>query len=112
VPNNIGKITTKVYILYIFSFIKEDLEREGLTFCQDTNSAYTSKATLKYIQDNRIKLITLSGVSPDFSICKTIARPLKKAFYKRRYITEKAVLARFEEVFNKIDQGKVQLLYT
>ena len=112
VPNDVGKMTTKVYTSHILPSIKEDLERDGLTFCQDADSAHTSKATLKYARDNGIKLITLPGVSPDLSICETMARPLKRAFHKRRCTTEKAALARFQQVFNEMDQGKVQELYS
>jgi hypothetical protein len=69
-------MTTKVYISHILPLIREDLEREGLTLCQDADSTHTSKATLKYACEDNIKLITLLGVSPDFSIVETMARPL------------------------------------
>ena len=48
VPNDVGKMTTEVYTGVILPLIKEDLKREGLTLCQDANSAYKSKGTLKY----------------------------------------------------------------
>ena len=98
--NNVGKMTTMVYIKVILPAIKEDLEREGLTLCQDADSAHTSKATLKYAEDSSIKLITLPKVSPDFSICETMARPLKRKFHARRCTTEKAALARFKHIFD------------
>jgi hypothetical protein len=91
--------------------VKEELKRDGLTLCQDADLAYTSKATLKYANKNRIKLLTLPSVSLDFSITETMAQLLKRAFHKRRYTSKKATLARFRQVFNKIDQGKVQELY-
>jgi hypothetical protein len=103
---------TKVYSSHILPLIKEDLEREGLTLCQDADSAHTSKATLKYARENGINLITLPGVSPYLSICETMARPLKRAFHARRCTTEKAALARFEKVFDEMDQGKVNSLYS
>jgi hypothetical protein len=53
--------------------VKEELKRDSLTLCQDANLAYTSKATLKYANKNRIKLFTLPGVLLDFSITKTMA---------------------------------------
>jgi hypothetical protein len=112
VPNEVGKMTTKVYTSHILPLVKEDLEREGLTLCQDADSAHTSKATLKYARENGINLITLLGVSPDLSICETMARPLKRAFHARRCTTKKAVLARFEKVFDEMDQGKVNSLYS
>jgi DDE superfamily endonuclease len=107
VPNNMGKITTKVYTSHILPSVKEELKRDGLTLCQDADSAHTSKATLKYANENGIKLLTLPGVSPDFSIAETMAQLLKRAFHKRRCASEKAALARFRQVFNEIDQGKV-----
>jgi hypothetical protein len=33
VPNEVGKMTTKVYTSHILPLVKEDLEREGLTLC-------------------------------------------------------------------------------
>jgi hypothetical protein len=112
VPNDVGKMTTEVYTRVILPLIKEDLKREGLTLCQDADSAHKSKGTLKYAQDNGIKLITLPGVSPDFSIVETMARPLKRAFHARRVTSEKAALARFEKLFEQMDQRKVQELYS
>jgi hypothetical protein len=112
VSNEVGKMTTKVYTEVILPAVKEDLEREELTLCQDADSVHKSKGTLKYVQDNGIRLLTLPGVSPDFSICETMAQPLKRAFYARRVTTEKAALARFERLFKEMDQGKVQSLYT
>ena len=66
-------MTTKVYTSHILPSVKEELKRDGLTLCQDADLAYTSKATLKYANENRIKLLTLPGVSLDFSIIKTMA---------------------------------------
>jgi hypothetical protein len=90
-----GKMTKKVYTSHILPLIREDLEREGLTLCQDADSDHTCKATLKYARENNIKLITLPGVSPDFSIAETMARPPKRAFHARRVASEKAALERF-----------------
>jgi hypothetical protein len=53
--------------------------------CQDVDLAYTSKATLKYAYKNNINLLTLLGVLLDFLITKTMACPLKRKFYARRY---------------------------
>lgn len=33
VPNDVGKMTIKVYTSHILPLIKEDLQREGLTLC-------------------------------------------------------------------------------
>jgi hypothetical protein len=107
----VGKITTKFCTSHILPLAREDLEREGFTLCQDADSAHTSKATLKYVLKIGIRLITLPGVSPDLSICETMARPLKRAFHKRRCTTERAALARFQTVFDEMDQEKVNSLY-
>ena len=85
-----------------------ELQDRGLSLCQDADSAHTSKETTKWAKDNDLNLITLPGVSPDLSICETIARGLKQEFYKRRYTTEKAAMARFKQVFKEIDEKKVQ----
>jgi len=112
VDNNVGKMTTAVYTSQILPALREDLVREGLTLCQDADSAHKSKATLKYARENDIKLLTLPGVSPDFSIVETMARPLKRRFHARRCTTEEAALARFTQIFEEIDQEQVQGLYT
>jgi hypothetical protein len=54
VPNSIGKMTIAVYTQVILPTIREDLEREGLTLCQDADLAHTSKATLKFTKDHSI----------------------------------------------------------
>ena len=46
VDNSVGKMTTKVYTTYILPAIKEDLKREGLTLCQDADSAHKAKGLL------------------------------------------------------------------
>ena len=79
-------MTTKVYTEVILPLLQDDLEKKGLTLCQDADSAHTSKATLKYARENGIGLITLLGVSLDLSIWETMARPLKRAFHKRRCV--------------------------
>ncbi|KAE9380926.1 hypothetical protein N431DRAFT_523394, partial [Stipitochalara longipes BDJ] len=112
VDNGVGKMTTIVYTSQILPALKADLIREGLTLCQDADSAHKSKATLKYARENDIKLLTLPGVSPDFSIVETMARPLKRRFHARRCMTEKAALAWFTQIFDEIDQKQVQGLYT
>jgi hypothetical protein len=40
-----------------------------------------------------------------------MARGLKKAFHARRYIIEKAAMARFKQIFEEMDQEKVQNQY-
>ena len=94
-PNSVGKITTKVYTTVILPAIRDELLHQGLTLCQDTDSAYTSKTTIKWAKDNRIELITLPGISPDLLILETIAHPIKKKFHTKRYTTQMASLQRF-----------------
>jgi hypothetical protein len=111
VPNNVGKMRTKVYTKHILPTIKNDLLDRGLTLCQDHNSAHTSKITAKWAKDNSISLLMLPGVSPDLSICKTMANPLKKAFHGRRSAMEKAARARFQEVLDEMDQETINYKY-
>jgi hypothetical protein len=57
-------------------------------------------------------LITLPGVSPDLSIMRSIANLLKRKFYTKRYIIEKAALVYFLKVFDQeIDQIIIQCMY-
>ena len=104
-------MTTEVYIQYVLPSIRDELLDQGLTLCHDADSAHTSKATINWVKDNRIPLITLPGVLPDFSILEAMAYPIKRKFHAQRCTIEKAVLARFEQVFNEMDQSKVQTLY-
>lgn len=112
VPNSVGKMTTAVYTGFILPTIKEDLKREGLTLYQDADSAHTSKATQKYARENDIKLITLPGLSPDFSIAESMAQPIKRTFHARRVASQEAALARFLDLFNELDQKKVRKYYS
>lgn len=53
-------------------------------------------------------LLTLPGVSPDFSIIETMAHLIKKDFYARRCTSEKTALARFTRLFEEeMDQSKI-----
>ena len=45
VPNKIGKMTSKVYIEEILPSLLQDLKDQGLTLCQDADSAHDSKET-------------------------------------------------------------------
>ena len=112
VPNSVGKMTTEVYTTVILPTIRDELLCQGLTLCQDADSAHTSKTTIKWAKDNGIELITLPGVSPDLSILETMAHPIKKKFHIKRCTTQKASLQRFQRVFEEeIDQGTIQNLY-
>jgi len=105
-------MTTKVYTTVVLPLLRVELLDQGLTLCQDADSAHTSKATLKWARDNHISLITLPGVSPDFSILESMAHPLKRKFHAKRCTTEKAVIARFKQLFEEeMDQGTIQNMY-
>ena len=84
VPNSVGKMTIEVYIKAILPSIRDELLDQGLTLCHDADSAHTSKATIKWAKDNGIHLITLPGVSPDFSILEAMAHPIKRKFHAQK----------------------------
>jgi hypothetical protein len=112
VPNNVGKMTSKVYTEVILSTIKDDLLSQGLTLIQDADSAHTCKATTAYIQKQGLSVITLPGVSPDLSILESMANPIKRKFYVRRCTTDGAALKRFTGVFNEeLDEKTIQHCY-
>ena len=59
-----------------------------------------------------LPIITLPGVSPDFSICESIAHPLKRAFHSKRCASEGAGLYRFAKIFEQeLDQEKINNVY-
>jgi hypothetical protein len=101
VPNAVGKMTTKVYTEVVLLLLKVELWKDNLTLCHDADSVHTSKATEKYCKDNQIHLITLPGVSPDFSILESMAYPIKRKFHAKRCTTEKAAIARFQHLFKE-----------
>jgi hypothetical protein len=108
VPNNVGKMTIKVYIEVILPMIKKELQDRGLTLYQDADSAHKSQATLTWAKENDIPLITLPGVSPDLSILETMAHPLKKKFHAKWCTTQRGSLARFIRIFkHEMDQGTI-----
>jgi hypothetical protein len=112
VPNNVGKMTGKVYTEVILPAIKDDLLSQGLTLIQDSDSAHICKATTKWAENNGLSLLTLPGSSPDFSILESMARPLKKKFHAIRSHSEKAALARFTQIFEReMDQKQIQGMY-
>jgi transposase len=105
-------MTTKVYIEDILPQLMPELQAQGLTLCQDADSAHTSKATLTWAKKNNISLLTLPGVSPDLSILETLAHPLKRKFYSKRCTTNGAALSRFTKIFKEeLDQITIQGMY-
>jgi hypothetical protein len=57
-------------------------------------------------------VINLPGVSSDFFIFKLMAFTLKRRFYYRRTIMDKAALARFYKIFKEeLDEVKVKSQY-
>jgi hypothetical protein len=101
VPNKVGKITTKVYAEYILLAIKEDLQKQGLTFCQDADLAYINNATIAWAKKHNLPLLILPRKSPDLSILESEAHELKKKFHAIRSIIQKAGLARFTRIFEE-----------
>lgn len=112
VDNEVGKMTTKVYTEVILPQIKDELKAWGLTLCQDADSAHDSKGTIAWAKNNNLPLLTLPGVSPDFSILESMAHPLKRQFHAQRCTTEKASLARFTRIFEEeMNQGTIEHMY-
>jgi hypothetical protein len=112
VPNSVGKMTTKVYTEVILPGLIDELKEQGLTLCQDADSAHTSRVTLAWAKKHNLPLLTLPGVSPDLSILESLAHPVKKKFHAKRCASEKAGLARFIQVFNEeVDQRQIQHMY-
>ena len=113
VPNKVGKMTTKVYTEVILPQLLDELRDQGLTLCQDADSAHNSRATIAWAKKHDLSLLTLPGVSPDFSILESMAHPLKKLFHSRYHTTEKTSLVRFTQIFEKeMDQKTIQRMYS
>jgi hypothetical protein len=105
-------MTTKVYLRDVLPQLTDELKDQGLTLCQDADSAYDSKATLAWAKKHAFPLLTLPGVSPDFSILESMAHPLKKAFHSKRCASERAGLTRFTKIFEEeMDQNTIQHMY-
>jgi len=112
VLNRVGKMTTEVYTKVILPQLIDKLTDQGLTLYQDTDSVHNSKATIVWAKKNGLSLLTLPGVSPDFSILESMAHPLKRAFHSKRCTTEKSSLARFTRIFEEeMDQNTIQHMY-
>ncbi|PQE21504.1 hypothetical protein CJF30_00008359 [Rutstroemia sp. NJR-2017a BBW] len=97
--NSNGKMNTRVYI-QILSQLLEEFKRDGITLCQDVDSAYKSNTVKDWAKENRFSLITLPGLSPDFSILESMAHPIKKKFHAQK-ATESTALERFIKVFEE-----------
>ena len=88
-------MTSKVYI-DILKQLQPDLN--GMTLCQDKDSAHNSKAVTAWAKEQGINLLILPGKSPDFSIMESMAHSIKRSFYSRRTASESAALAQFTKV--------------
>lgn len=105
-------MTSKVYTEVILPQLLEELTDQGLTLCQDADSAHNSRVTIAWAKKHNLSLLTLPGVSPDFSILESMAHPLKRAFHSKRCTTDKAALARFTQIFEKeMEQKMIQYMY-
>jgi DDE superfamily endonuclease len=112
VPNKVGKMNTKVYTEHILPQILEDFKERGLTLCQDADSAHTSEVTKAWAEEHNLPILTLPGVSPDFSILESMAHPLKRLFHSKRSASEKGALSHFTQIFEKeMDQKTIQHMY-
>ena len=112
VDNPVGKMTTKVYTEVILPQLLPDMQRLGLTLCQDHNSGHKSHGSLAWAKKHDLDVITLPGVLPDFSILESMAHPLKKKFHSKRCTTQEASLRRFTQIFEKeMDQPMIQRMY-
>jgi hypothetical protein len=97
--NSNGKMNSRVYI-QILSQLLDEFKRDGITLCQDVDSAHKSNVVKDWADKNGFSLITLPGVSPDFSILESMAHPIKKKFHAQRSMDSTA-LERFIKVFEE-----------
>lgn len=67
-------MTIKCYTEQILPRLLPELTSRGLTVCHDTDCAHTSKGTTDWCKENGLAVITLPGVSPDFSIFAHLAK--------------------------------------
>ncbi|PQE18222.1 hmg box protein [Rutstroemia sp. NJR-2017a WRK4] len=108
--NSNGKMNSRVY-KQILSQLLDEFKRDGITLCQDVDSAHKSKETKAWIEEHNFPMITLPGVSPDFSILESMAHPIKKKFHAQK-ATESTALDRFKKVFEEeVDQETIKDLY-
>ncbi|TVY91436.1 hypothetical protein LAWI1_G002132 [Lachnellula willkommii] len=107
--NTNGKIKTEVYLQILRQLLPD---MDGITLCQDKDSAYNSAAVKAWAEEEGLNLLTLPGKSPDFSIMESLAHPIKRKFHSKRTVSEAAALAQFTKVWEKeMDQKKIQEMY-
>lgn len=110
--NSVGKMNTDCYIKDLLPQLLDDFKDLGLTLGQDVDSAHNSAATKAWAKKNGLPLITLPGLSLDFSIMESMAGELKKKFHARWCTTEKVALNQFTQIFDEeMDQEKIQEYY-
>ena len=80
VLNSVGKITTKVYIEKILQTLQEDSDFQGLTLCQDADSAHSSRATLTWAKHNDFPLLTLPWCLTRLFYSRVNGKPDKEGF--------------------------------
>ncbi|KAH7418803.1 hypothetical protein BKA64DRAFT_564688, partial [Cadophora sp. MPI-SDFR-AT-0126] len=89
-----------------------DFRSQGLILIHDSDSAHLSKETDNWVKANNLRVLTLPGVSPDFSVFESLAAPLKKRFHAIRSASYEGALKRFHKVFMRdIPQESVQNLF-
>ncbi|KAF1938596.1 hypothetical protein EJ02DRAFT_514399 [Clathrospora elynae] len=102
--NKNGKMNTETYINVILPAPNKYLLKIGGEWIlwQDCDSAHISKKTLNWMDINRPDYINSSPKSPDLSIIETWVSLLKRKFYKRRCLSQKAGVDRFYKVWNEL----------
>ena len=58
--------------------------KRGWVFQQDNDPKHTSKSTMKYLQERRMKVLEWPPQSPDLNIIENLWRDLKHAVHARR----------------------------
>ncbi|PVH68381.1 hypothetical protein DL98DRAFT_522798 [Cadophora sp. DSE1049] len=107
-----GKMNSKCYTEQILPQILDDFRSQGLILVHDSDSAHLSEETTRWVKSNNLKVLTLPGVSPDFSVFESFAAPLKKRFHAVRSASYEGALKRFHKVFMRdIPQESVQNLF-
>lgn len=79
-----GKMNLKIYIQQIFPEILDEFYAQGFILIYDYDLAYLSKETDKWVKANGLKVLSLPGVLPDFSIFELLIVLFKRRFYTRR----------------------------
>jgi hypothetical protein len=112
VPNGVGKMNTKVYTGQVLPQLLKKFNTERITLCQDADSVYRLRATIKWAKDYDLDLLTLPGSSPDLLIMESLAHPIKKKFHTIRVKSKEEALGHFTDIWdNQVDQEQIAEYY-